>query len=308
MLNSSSASMSKKKLLLLCRAPWLYSCTRLKEVAEISGYQLDIVDPNRFILRLNQEPRLFYQAPNHHQAIPFPLDIAGVIPRFGTTSTEQGCRLLRYFEDLGIPVLNSADSIELARNKWKSLYQLKRCGIPVPESLFNGCDTSSKIAVHYCGSPTILKTLNGSQGVGVILAEQTDSAISMLETLQQAEVPVLLQQFISEARGTDLRCFVIGEKVITAMQRHGQNGEFRANFHRGGTATNVQLTPEEIQLAIKATKAIGLDIAGVDLIRSNMGSFVLEVNASPGLELIEQTTKLDLALQMLLYLERKMKN
>lgn len=307
MLNHSAVSTPRKKLLLLCRAPWLYSCIRLKEVAEISGYQLEIVDPNRFILRLNQEPTLFYQAPNSNQATPFPLDVSGVIPRFGTTSTEQGCRLLRYFEDLGIPVLNSADSIELARNKWKSLYQLKRYGIPVPESLLNGCETSAKASVHYCGSPTILKTLNGSQGVGVILAEQTESAISMLETLQQANVPVLLQQFISEARGTDLRCFVIGEKVVTAMQRYGQNGEFRANFHRGGTATNVQLTPEETQLAIKATKTIGLDIAGVDLIRSNTGPLVLEVNASPGLELIEQTSKLDLALQMLLYLERKMK-
>lgn len=301
------ANSDKKKLLLLCRANWLYSSIRLKEAAENSGYQLEILDPNRFILCLRQTPTLLYQAPNEPQAKPFPLDFAGVIPRFGTSSTEQGCRLLRYFEDYGIPVLNNADSIELARNKWKSLYQLDRCGIPVPSTLLNGSETTAKTAIHYNGSPTILKTLNGSQGVGVILAEQAESAISMLETLQQANVPVLLQQFISEARATDLRCFVIGNRVVTAMQRYGKNGEFRANFHRGGTATSIQLTPEETQLAIDATKAIGLDVAGVDLIRSKQGALVLEVNASPGLELIEQTSKLDLALQMLLYLERKMR-
>ena len=153
----------------------------------------------------------------------------------------------------------------------------------------------------------IIKTLKGSQGIGVILAECPQSAVSILETLKDANVPVLLQDFVEEAKGTDIRCFVIGDKVVATMQRMGQNGEFRANFHRGGTAEKVKLTEDEKSIAIRATKALGLAVAGVDLIRSKEGLLVLEVNASPGLEMIEKTSGIDIALQMILFLEQQVK-
>jgi len=154
----------------------------------------------------------------------------------------------------------------------------------------------------------IIKTLKGSQGIGVILAERPQSAVSILDTLKQSDVPVLLQEFVAESNGTDLRCFVIGGRVVAAMQRVGQNGEFRANCHRGATAEKVILTEQEKQIALNATKALGLDVAGVDLIRSVNGPLVLEVNASPGLEMIEKTSGINIALQMILYLEQKTRN
>ena len=180
-------------------------------------------------------------------------------------------------------------------------------GIAVPNSVLSGCEVAPKQAIKQTTSPMIIKTLKGSQGIGVILAERPQSAVSILETLKDANVPVLLQDFVEEAKGTDIRCFVIGDKVVATMQRMGQDGEFRANFHRGGTAEKVKLTEEEKSIAIRATKALGLAVAGVDLIRSKEGLLVLEVNASPGLEMIEKTSGIDIALQMILFLEQQVK-
>ncbi|KYK82094.1 ribosomal protein S6 modification protein [Aggregatibacter actinomycetemcomitans serotype e str. SC936] len=295
---------------MLCREPRLYSCQRLKDAAEENGHQMDILDPNRCLIKLQKNPphfALYYQTDAESEAQLLP-HYDAVLPRFGTTSTLMGCRVLHYFQARGVPCLNNADAFRNARDKWLSLQMLLQQGVAVPDSLLAGIEVNANHAVQHIGAPTILKTLSGSQGIGVILAERAQSAVSILETLKQADVPVLLQEFVTEADGTDLRCFVIGGRVVAAMQRVGQNGEFRANCHRGATAEKVILTEQEKQIALQAAKALGLDVAGVDLIRSAKGPLVLEVNASPGLEMIEKTSGINIALQMILYLEQKIRN
>lgn len=292
---------------MLCREPRLYSCQRLKEAAESCGHQMDILDPNRFVLKLNKNAPhfdLYYQAARGEEPFLLP-EYDGVLPRFGSASTQMGCAVLQHFQAKGIPCLNEAIPFLNARDKWLSLQLLLKNDIAVPSSALAGNETSGREVIDFVGSPTILKTLSGSQGIGVILAESHNSAGSIVETLVSSNVPVLLQEFISEARGSDLRCFVIGGKVIAAMERKGQEGEFRANIHRGGTGEVAWLNEQEKHIAIQAANALGLDVAGVDLIRSNDGWLVLEVNASPGLEMIEKISGLDIALQMILYLERK---
>ncbi len=297
------------KLLMLCREPRLYSCQRLKEAAESSGHQMDIFDPNRCLLKLTENRphfELYYQTNMEVEPVLLP-QYDAVIPRFGTLSTKMGCAVLRHFAAKKVPCLNSAQAFLKARDKWLSLQILAESGIHVPTSLLSGSEFHASCAIAQIASPTILKTLSGAQGIGVILAEKKQSAVSILETLKQADVPVLTQEFIEEANGSDVRCFVIGERVVACMQRIGQNGEFRANFHRGGLAEKITLSEQERAIAVQATQALGLEVAGVDLIRSKRGPLVLEVNASPGLEMIEKTSGIDIALQMIVYLEKKCK-
>lgn len=293
------------KFLMLCREPRLYSCQRLKRAAMQCGHEMDILDPNRCILKLTEnQPHfdIYYQS---QDGKPYLLpNYDGILPRFGTASTKMGCAVLRHFQAKGVYCLNTENAFLTARDKWQSLQILREQGIAVPNSQLSGIEVEAKTAVQQMNAPFIIKTLNGSQGIGVMLVEKAQSAVSILETLTQAEVPVLLQDFIEEANGADIRCFVIGDQVVAAMQRIGQNGEFRANFHRGGTAKKITLTHEEKQIAVNATKALGLVVSGVDFIRSKSGLLVLEVNASPGLEMIEKTSGVDIALQMILYLEK----
>ena len=295
------------KLLMLCREPRLYSCRRLKQAAETNGHHMDILDPNRCLIKLQQNPPHFalYYQPDVESAPYLLPQYDAVLPRFGTGSMQMGCAVLHYFQALNVPCLNHADAFVKARDKWLSLQLLLANGIAVPTSLLGGLETKANDAVRHIGTPIILKTLSGSQGIGVVLAEQPQSAVSMLETLKQANVPTLAQEFIAEAQGADLRCFVVGNRIIAAMQRIGQAGEFRANCHRGARAEKVILTEQEKHVALNATKVLGLDVAGVDLIRSANGPLVLEVNASPGLEMIEKSSGSDIALQMILYLELK---
>ncbi|PJG84634.1 RimK family alpha-L-glutamate ligase [Conservatibacter flavescens] len=293
------------KLLMLCREPRLYSCERLKEAAEQSNHHMDILDPNRFLLKLEQNAPHFSMYYQPAGAEPYLLsDYDVIIPRFGSASTRMGCALLRHFEGRKVPCLNSSSAFLRARDKWLSLQLLREAGIPVPDTALIGDEFNISQGMSMAKMPTILKTLSGAQGIGVILAEQMQSAVSILETLKQAQVPTLLQDFIAEAQGTDLRCFVVGNQVIAAMKRISQNGEFRANFHRGGLAEKIQLTSEEKNMAIKATQILGLDVAGVDLIRSQRGPLVLEVNASPGLEMIEKTSHIDIASQIIVQAEK----
>ncbi|OOF88145.1 RimK family alpha-L-glutamate ligase [Rodentibacter ratti] len=293
------------KLLMLCREPRLYSCQRLKEAAIQCGHELDILDPNRCILKLTENSPHFdiYYQSKEGDIYLLP-DYDAVLPRFGSVSTKMGCAVLRHFQAKGIYCLNKERAFLMARDKWQSLQILREQGIAVPNSQLSGVETEPKTIIQEMNFPLIIKTLNGSQGVGVMLMETSQSAVSILETLKQANVPVLLQDFIDEAKGEDIRCFVIGNKVVASMQRIGQEGEFRANFHRGGTAQKIILTDEEKRLAVSATKALGLEVSGVDLIRAKSGLLVLEVNASPGLEMIEKTSGVDIALQMILYLEK----
>ncbi|WP_386690918.1 MULTISPECIES: RimK family alpha-L-glutamate ligase [unclassified Lonepinella] len=295
------------KILMLCREPRLYSCQRLKSEAEKRGHSMDILDPNRCLLKLSSNrPHfdVYYQCNGKENCYLLPKYDA-VLPRFGTASTQMGCAVLRHFVAGGAISLNDDQAFLRARDKWQSLQLLQQAGVLVPQSILAGSEFSAKSSVAKMKTPTILKTLNGSQGIGVMLAEKPQSAVSILETLKEAKVVTLLQDFIREAKNTDIRCFVIGDKVVATMLRHGQNGEFRANFHRGGSAEKITLTIDEQQIAINATKALGLDVAGVDLIRSNQGLLVLEVNASAGLEMIEKTSGVNIALEMIVYLEQK---
>ncbi|MBV7387194.1 RimK family alpha-L-glutamate ligase [Pasteurellaceae bacterium TAE3-ERU1] len=293
------------KLLMLCREPRLYSCQRLLEAAESGGHQLDILDPNRFALKIEGEQvHFYYQAKYKSPALPLG-DYDAVIPRFGASSTKMGCTVLHHFQAKGVPCLNSAQAFLNARDKWHSLLMLQQHNIPVPNSLLAGLEFEGKLALDFIQSPTILKTLSGAQGIGVMLAEKKQSAVSILETLNGANIPTLLQDFISEAQSADLRCFVIDNRIVASMQRSGQEGEFRANAHRGGQACEVALTAQEREIALRAASVLGLDVAGVDLIRSANGPLVLEVNASPGLETIERVSKIDIALQMIIALEKR---
>lgn len=299
-----------KKLLVLCREPRLYSCQRLKQAAEKAGIAMDILDPNRFLLKVEQSKlTAYYQTgEGYHQnrALPQPIaEYAGVIGRFGTASTSMGCRVLRHFELQGIPTLNSANAFELARDKWQSLQVLAVAGIPVPPSVLGGELVSSSGVISQSQAPTVLKTLSGAQGVGVMLAESEKAAESILSTFNAHQIPTLAQTFIPEAKGQDIRAFVIGDKVVAAMQRQGKAGDFRANIHQGGSATKITLSDNEKAIAIQATQALGLDVAGVDLIQSPQGTMVLEVNASAGLEMIEKVSGVAIAEMMMAFLKEK---
>ena len=294
---------SSIKWLMLCREPRLYSCQRIKTACEQRGISLDIFDPNRMLLKLanvegKSTARLFYQTPEQELELD---KYQAVLPRFGTTSTEMGCYVLQHFEIKKTKVLNNAHAFRLARNKWQSLQLLAAYGLPIPPTSYIGelVESSSQLVLH---SPSVvLKTLVGMQGTGVELCEGKAIALNKLETLKQAGEKALVQDFIAETRGQDIRAFVIGKQVVAGMQRTAGNGNFRANLHQGGKAESIDLTEEEKMIAIQATKAIGLDVAGVDLIRTNQGPMILEVNASPGLEGIEKVSGKDIAGMMVDY-------
>ncbi|MCK3656321.1 ribosomal protein S6 modification protein [Pasteurellaceae bacterium Macca] len=288
------------KFLILCREPRLYSCQRLQQAAEKRGIGVDILDPNRFLLKLNGGTfQLYYQEGEHYQKHRPKGEILasyqGILPRFGTASTTMGCHVLRHWEMQNIAVLNRSEAFILARDKWQSLQVLQGKGIPTPDTLISGELYAVDDALAQYPLPSVIKTLSGSQGVGVMLAEGQSSALSLLETLSEAKIPTLLQRFIQEAKGEDIRAFVVGNRVVASMQRLGCDGEFRANIHRGGKAISIELSEAEQRLAVEATRALGLDVAGVDLIRAKMGTLVLEVNASPGLEMIETVSGVDIA-------------
>lgn len=282
------------KLLVLCREARLYSCQRLKQASEARGYPLDILDPNRFLLKLERGKCYAEYQPSGEPRYQL-TDYLGILSRFGTTSTEMGCNVLAHFEAQGCAVLNHSQAFRLARDKWQSLQCLMTQGIAVPDSLIHGELYETANSLNHFPFPSVIKTLTGSQGVGVMLAEQKHTAQSLLDTLKLAKIGTLQQRFIPESKGQDIRAFVIGDRVVATMQRQSAKGDFRANIHQGGLAQPITLTDEEQQIAVSATQAIGLDIAGVDLIRSEQGLLVLEVNASPGLEMIEQVSQTDIA-------------
>ncbi|MEN2925686.1 Ribosomal protein S6--L-glutamate ligase [Mannheimia haemolytica] len=301
------------KWLMLCREPRLYSCCRIKAACEAKGIELDILDQNRMLLGLeNGEFKIYYQAGesydnNRPEPVLLP-NYDGILPRFGTGSTEMGCSVLRHFEAKGIPVLNHSAAFALARDKWRTLQKLAKHNLPVPNTNFAGHLVSVKSQLNQFAFPLISKVLNGSQGNGVMLFEGKNNAEAVLATFRQVNEPYLCQQFVGEAKGQDIRAFVIGNEVVAAMSRTSVTGDFRANIHQGGTAQPIELTQMERALAIKATKTIGLDIAGVDFLRTEKGVVILEVNASPGFEGIERVNDVDIASEMVSYFINKMKN
>lgn len=295
------------RFLLLCREPRLYSCQRLKQACEAKSITLDILDPNRCFLRLNPQSQpafeLYYQQGEAHdktRALPVLLPAYdGVLPRFGSSSTVMGCKVVQHLTAQGSISLNEGHAIHLARDKWDSLQRLAATGIAIPQTWLSGELADVGYPLSHLSTPVVVKTLQGSQGDGVMLLNDHVCAKSVLHTFQHAHIPFLQQTFVAESKGRDIRAFVIGDRVVAAMQRQGVSGDFRANIHKGGTATPLILNEAQAQLAVRATQTLGLDVAGVDFVYAGTGLQVLEVNASPGLEMIEKVSRVNIAEQMI---------
>jgi ribosomal protein S6--L-glutamate ligase len=282
---------------ILSRRAGLYSTTRLREAAEERGHEVSVVDFLRCSIGLQgkESAILFRGQPVHFDA---------VIPRIGASVTFYGTAVVRQFETMEVYTLASSEAIGRSRDKLRSLQVLAREGIGLPVTAFARSvkDTGSIIDM-VGGAPLILKLLEGTQGSGVVLTETKNAAESVIDAFRQLDANILVQEYIEEARGTDLRCIVVGGRVVAAMVRRAAEGDFRSNLHRGGTAEPAKLTTKERRTAVKAAKALGLNVAGVDLLRSDRGPLVLEVNSSPGLEGIEQATGVDVASEMIEFLE-----
>ena len=278
------------RLLLLTREPNNYSNTRLKEAAEARGHELEMVDTARLVMALDgHRPLITLEGrPLEHYD--------GVIPRIGASMTHYGLAVVRQFEMLGCFCLAGAEAIGRSRDKLLAHQTLAREQIPMPRTAFAHSDKDTRSLIELIGgTPLILKLLSSTQGKGVVLADSAKAAQSMIGALRGVDAHFLVQEFVAEAKGADLRCFVVGGKVLAAMRRQAPDGDFRANIHMGGTAEVIKLERTERRLAIAAAKAIGLPVAGVDLLRTKDGPKVLEVNSSPGLEGIEQVSGKDLA-------------
>ncbi len=287
------------KIAILSRDSSLYSTRRLKEAGINRGHEVAIIDYLRCYMNItSRNPQVIYQGS--------PLEgVDAVIPRIGASNTFYGTAVVRQFEMMDVFTANESQAISRSRDKLRCLQILSKRGIGLPVSGFahSTKDIEGLVAI-VGGAPLVIKLLEGTQGIGVVLAETHQAATSVIEAFRGLKANILVQEFIAEAKGADLRCFVVGGKVIASMKRQGAPGEFRSNLHRGGNAGKVKLSPEERLTAVQAAKAMGLRIAGVDLLRSNHGPVVMEVNSSPGLEGIEKATGRDVAGTMIEFLER----
>ncbi|HVA51348.1 MAG TPA: 30S ribosomal protein S6--L-glutamate ligase [Pirellulales bacterium] len=287
------------KIAILSRKPGLYSTRRLKEAGEKRGHEMRVIDYLRCFMNISSlKPIVMYQGN--------PLeDIDAVIPRIGAPHTFYGTAVVRQFEMMGVFSANESQAITRSRDKLRCLQLLARNGIGLPVT---GCAHSTKdvegLINAVGGAPLVVKLLEGTQGIGVVLAETRKAAASVIEAFRGLQANILVQEYIKEAGGADVRCFVVGGRVIASMERRARAGEFRSNLHRGGTASKARLTPEERSTAVRAAKAMGLNVAGVDILRSNHGPVVMEVNSSPGLEGIERATTVDVAGKIIEFLEK----
>lgn len=290
------------KIGLLASNPELYSNKRIIEAGESRGHKIEFYNIRQCYMKLDaQRPEIHYRGGKILN------DLDAVIPRIRPSMTFYGCTLTRHFESLNIFCLNTSAAIRQARDKIYSLQLLLKNGIEIPTTGFanSPLDTNDLISM-VGGAPLIVKLLEGTQGKGVVLAETKKAAESVINAFKSLDANILVQEFIKEAGGKDLRLFVINGKVVAAIQRAAPPGEFRANVHLGGIATVIKPTAEEKKIAVRATKAMGLDVAGVDVIRSSKGPLLLEVNSSPGLEGIETATNLGIAEQMIMAIEKKL--
>jgi ribosomal protein S6--L-glutamate ligase len=286
------------KIGILSRNFRLYSTQRLLEAAKERGHQVSIIDPLRCYMTIHSEKSLI------HFKDRTLCDYEAIIPRIGASITFYGTAVVRQFEMINIYTANSSLSISRARDKLRSLQLLAQKKISLPITSFaHSTKETTKILDLVGGAPLIIKLLEGTQGKGVVYAETKKAAESVIDAFREMDAHFLVQKFIKESKGSDIRCFVIGNKVVASMMREAKEGEFRSNLHRGGIAKAVKITPEENDLALKAAKAMGLNIAGVDLLRSNHGPLIIEVNSSPGLEGIEKSTNINIAREIIKYIE-----
>jgi ribosomal protein S6--L-glutamate ligase len=286
------------KIGILSRNSHLFSTRRLREAAEQRGHEVRVVDYSRCYMNItSHKPQVLLAG--------HALEFDAIIPRIGASMTFYGCAVVRQFEMMGTYSINSSQAIARSRDKLRSLQLLAKEGVGLPVTGFARSTKDIDGVINIVGDPPlIVKLLEGTQGVGVVLAETHKAAESVIAAFRQLDANILVQEFIKEAGGSDLRAFVVGDKVVASMKRQGPAGEFRSNLHRGGTAERVKLTPEERTTALRSAKRLGLRVAGVDLLRSNHGPVVMEVNSSPGLEGIETASGKDVAGSVIEYIER----
>jgi ribosomal protein S6--L-glutamate ligase len=285
------------KIAILSRNSSLYSTKRLKEAAVLRGHEVVVVDYLRCYMDISaRHPRVLFRGEE--------VSPDAVIPRIGATYTFYGAAVVRQFEMAGIFTLNDSQSISRSRDKLRSLQLLSRAGVGLPTTSFaHSTQDIDGLLDVVGGPPIVVKLLEGTQGLGVVLAETKKAAESVISAFRQLDANILVQEFIKEARGADIRAFVVGGKVVAAMKRQGPAGDFRSNLHRGGHAEAVKLTPAERATAVRAANTMELNVAGVDLVRSEGGPMVLEVNSSPGLEGIEGVSGVDIADTIVEYIE-----
>ncbi len=288
-------------IILLASNPNLYSNRRIVESAHKRGHQIKFVNVGECYIKVgSNESEIFYDEGKKID------NIHHVIPRIKPSMTFYASVIVRQFEVMKINCLNTADAIVKSRDKLCTLQMLAQHGLGIPVTSFANSSYETKDLIKLVESaPLVVKLLEGTKGVGVVLAESNKAAESVINAFRTLKADILVQQYIKESKGIDLRCFVIGDQVVASMQRQAQEGEFRANIHLGAKARAVEITEEERQMAIKAVKIIGLDVAGVDMVRSNSGPKILEINSSPGLEGIESATGVDIADKMVEFLENK---
>lgn len=278
------------KIAVLSRNPKLYSTRRLIEAGTQRGHEMHVVNTLRCYMNIAADkPSIHYKGE----------DLVGfdaIIPRIGASITFYGTAVVRQFEMMGVFSINESVAISRSRDKLRSLQLLARKGIGMPVTGFaHSPDDVEDLIKMVGGAPLVIKLLEGTQGIGVVLAETKKAAESVIEAFMGLKANILVQEFIKEAGGADIRCLVVGGKVVAAMERRAQEGEFRSNLHRGGSASLIKITPKERSMAIRAAATLGLNVAGVDLLRSSRGPLIMEVNSSPGLEGIETATNKDIA-------------
>ncbi|EGV42083.1 30S ribosomal protein S6--L-glutamate ligase [Bizionia argentinensis JUB59] len=289
-------------IVILSRNPHLYSTKRLVEEAEKRNHKVEVIDPLKCDIIIEKEKPTIYYKDRY-------LDyVDAVIPRIGASITFYGCAVVRQFEMMGAFSIVSSGSILRSRDKLKSLQLLSKAGVGMPKTVFTNYSRDAKeVLAHVGGAPVIIKLLEGTQGLGVVLAETKNAAESVLEAFNGLEARVIVQEFIKEAKGADLRALVVDGQVVGAMKRQGKEGEFRSNLHRGGTANIIKLSEDELRLAMESARALKLPVCGVDMLQSSRGPLLLEVNSTPGLEGIEDATGKNIAKSIISFIERNRK-
>lgn len=284
---------------ILSRNPNLYSTRRIVEAGKKRGHQMTVLDHTKCVLVLEKgNPHVFYRGEEVR-------GIQAIIPRIGASVTFYGSAVVRQFEQMHVFSSVESQALVRSRDKLRSLQLLAKAGVDMPKTAFASSPKDiDSVIMQVGGAPCVIKLLEGTQGIGVILAETHNSAKSVIEAFLDVKVNILVQEFIEEAKGADVRVFVVDGQVVGAMRRKGAPGDFRSNLHRGGSAEVVELSAEEKATAIKSVKKLGLVIAGVDMLQSKRGPLVMEVNSSPGLEGIEGATKVDIAGKIIEYVER----
>ncbi len=286
------------KIALLSRNRRLYSTRRLIEAAEARGHKIQVVDVLRCYMNIQPgRPEIWYRGKRLER-------FDAVIPRIGASVTFYGTAVVRQFEMQGVYTLNESVAITRARDKLRALQLLARKRVGLPRTAFaHAPDDTEGVMQLVGGAPMVIKLIEGTQGQGVVLAETNNAASSVIDAFRGLDAYFLVQEFVSEAKGSDIRCFVVGDEVVAAMQRTASAGEFRSNLHRGGSASLVEITAAERRTALRAAKIMGLNVAGVDLLRSDSGPMVMEVNSSPGLEGIEAASGVDIAASIIRFIE-----